>query len=107
MRHHYGVKAVTVAERPELSEPAWELTRDLFPEYNNHGDVLNRYWSGLIEDLPEFQFHVVGDEGKILARARRSLCAGTAPSPTYRQESTAPSHAASTRAARTLCARLC
>ena len=50
-------------------EPAWELTRDVIPEYNNHGDVLNVYWGRLIEELPDFQFHVVdGDE--ILARAR-------------------------------------
>jgi hypothetical protein len=72
MRHDRSpVKAFTVAERPDLTEPAWELTRDLFPEYNNHGDVLNRYWGGLIEELPDFQFHVVSDDdGEIVARAR-------------------------------------
>jgi hypothetical protein len=59
----------TVRERPELLAPAWELTRDVFPEYNNHGDVVNVYWPRLTEELPEFQFHLVeGDE--ILARAR-------------------------------------
>jgi hypothetical protein len=65
-----AVQTFTVAERPDLVEPAWELTRDLFPEYNNHGDVLNRYWDGLTRDLPQFQFHVVGDGDEILARAR-------------------------------------
>jgi hypothetical protein len=60
----------TVAERPELSDPAWEATRDVLPEYNNHGDVLNRYWPRLTEERPDFQFHVVGDEDEILARAR-------------------------------------
>ena len=50
-------------------EPAWELVRDAFPEYNNHGDVLQAYWPRLTEELPEFQFHVLeGDE--IVARAR-------------------------------------
>jgi hypothetical protein len=59
----------SVAERPDLAEPAWELTKDLFPEFNNHGDILNRYWGRLTEELPDFQFHLVaGDE--ILARAR-------------------------------------
>ena len=49
--------------------PAWEATSDAMPEYNNHGDVLNEYWSGLTVDHPDFQFHVVdGDE--ILLRAR-------------------------------------
>jgi hypothetical protein len=64
------VKPVTVAERPDLAEPAWELTRDTFPEYNNHGDVLNAYWGGLTEKYPEFQFHLVDDDEQILARAR-------------------------------------
>jgi hypothetical protein len=64
------VNVFTVAERPDLAEPAWELTRDTFPEYNNHGDVLNAYWGGLTEKFPEFQFHLVGDDGQILARAR-------------------------------------
>jgi hypothetical protein len=59
----------TAAERPELIDRAWEATSDVIPEYNNHGDVLNRYWGRLTEELPEFQFHLVdGDEP--VARAR-------------------------------------
>jgi hypothetical protein len=42
----------TFAERPDLAEPAWEATKDVFPEYNNHGDVLNAYWGGLTEKFP-------------------------------------------------------
>jgi hypothetical protein len=64
------VRAFTVAERPELAGPAWDATRDSFPEYNNHGDVLNRYWGRLTEERPELQFHLVGDGDEILARAR-------------------------------------
>jgi hypothetical protein len=33
-----GMKTVTVAEHPELIEPAWELTEDALPEYNSHGE---------------------------------------------------------------------
>jgi hypothetical protein len=40
------------------------------PEYNNHGDVLNEYWSRLTEEAPDFQFGLVGDDDEILARAR-------------------------------------
>ena len=65
-----AVEAFTVAERPDLTDRAWERTRDVFPEYNNHGDVLNRYWARLTEELPNFQFHMVGDDDEILARAR-------------------------------------
>jgi GNAT superfamily N-acetyltransferase len=64
------MRFVTVAERPDLIESAWELTRDAFPEYNNHGDVLKLYWGRLTEERPEFQFHLVGDDDAILARAR-------------------------------------
>jgi hypothetical protein len=64
------MKTFTVAERPDLAEPAWEAVSTTFPEYNNHGDVLNAFWGGLIEKFPEFQFHVVGDDEQILARGR-------------------------------------
>jgi GNAT superfamily N-acetyltransferase len=64
------MKLVTVAERPDLVEPAWERTRDVLREYNQHGDVLNRYWGRLTEERPEFQFHLVDDGDEILARAR-------------------------------------
>ena len=64
------MKAVTVAERPDLIEPAAELTEDTLPEYNKHGDVLEVYWERLTEELPEFQFHLVGEGDEILARAR-------------------------------------
>lgn len=61
---------MTVSERPDLSEPAWALTQDAFPEYNGHGDVLNLYWGRLNEERPEFQFHLVDKDDAILARAR-------------------------------------
>lgn len=64
------VTMVTVAQRPELTEPAWEATADVLPEYNNHGDVLNVYWPRLTEELPEFQFHLIDADGQIVARAR-------------------------------------
>src|SRR5438874_1738411 len=44
-RHHPGeMQTVTVAERPELLERAWEETIGTIPEYNRHGDVINAYW---------------------------------------------------------------
>jgi hypothetical protein len=61
---------VTVTEAPELLEPAWLATKDLMPEYNNHGDTMNVYWPRLTEERPDFQFHLIGEGGEILARAR-------------------------------------
>jgi GNAT superfamily N-acetyltransferase len=48
---------IRYADRPEL----WDEERDAFPEqvwpeYNLHGDVLNRYWDGLFDEFPGFQF---------------------------------------------------
>jgi GNAT superfamily N-acetyltransferase len=62
------VQAFTVAERPDLDEQGSRLIGDAFPEYNYHGDVLNRYWGRLTEERPDFQFHLVGDGEEILAR---------------------------------------
>lgn len=64
------MKLVTVTERPDLVEPAWKATEGAFAEYNDHGDVLNRYWDRLTEERPDFQFHLIGDGDEILARAR-------------------------------------
>ena len=64
------MKIATASERPELVEPAWERTRDTLPEYNHHGDLLNAYWPRLTEERPDFQFHLVGNDDEILARAR-------------------------------------
>ena len=49
----------TAAERPDL----WErgiASDDVWPEYNLHGDVLNRWW-GHLDELPDLQF-VLHDE---------------------------------------------
>jgi hypothetical protein len=57
--------ALTVAERPDLVEPGWLATSDLMPEYNNHGDVMNRYWPRLTEERPEFQFHLAWSPSRV------------------------------------------
>ena len=67
------MKIATAAERPELAGPAWEATKDTLPEYNHHGDVLNEYWPRLTAERPDFQFHLVGEDDEILARARSVL----------------------------------
>ena len=52
----------TAAERPDL----WDRgipSESVWPEYNLHGDVVNRWWGYLDEDLPQFQF-VLYDEAR-------------------------------------------
>jgi GNAT superfamily N-acetyltransferase len=63
------MNVVTLAERPDLLGPGWERTKDVLPDYNNHGDVLNVYWGRLPEERSDFQFYLVSDEGEVLARA--------------------------------------
>ena len=51
----------TAFERPDL----WERgipSESVWPEYNMHGDVLNRWWGYLDEELPEFQFVLYDEE---------------------------------------------
>ncbi len=52
----------TAADRPDL----WErgiASESVWPEYNLHGDVLNKWWGHLDEELPELQF-VLYDEAR-------------------------------------------
>ena len=61
------VVAHTAAERPDL----WErgvASEDVWPEYNLHGDVANKWWGELGSELAHFQFVLCDeDTGDILA----------------------------------------
>ena len=50
------------SERPELWESLRGLTDEVWPEYNQHGDELNRYWARLYDVFPGWQF-VLWDPG--------------------------------------------
>ena len=53
--------ATTVADRPDLDERGVDSST-VWPEYNRHGDVVNRWWSALWDELPEFQVLMYDDE---------------------------------------------
>jgi hypothetical protein len=55
------MNALTAAERPDVFERARERGAAVWPEYNRHGDVLNRYWGRLGEQFAEFQFALCDD----------------------------------------------
>jgi hypothetical protein len=59
---------VRYSERPELWDSISGLSDEVWPEYNQHGDVLNRYWARLYDVFPDWQF-VLWDpgEGTVLA----------------------------------------
>jgi hypothetical protein len=49
-------EVVRYTDRPELWERLSDLSSEVWPEYNLHGDVLNQYWNQLYTTFPEWQF---------------------------------------------------
>jgi hypothetical protein len=60
----------TARDRPEIWERADDLDADVWPEYNRHGEVLNRYWGRLEHDFAGYQFVLYDeDRDELLAQA--------------------------------------
>jgi hypothetical protein len=66
----------TAAERPDL----WDrgiTSAEVWPDYNLHGDVLNRWWGHLDAELPEFQFVLYdGAADEVVAEGTLVRCGG-------------------------------
>jgi hypothetical protein len=70
------LRAVTCAERPDLWRRSDEEITGVWPEYNEHGDVLNAYWGRLDEEFADFQFVLHDDEADVvLAQGHSIPCA--------------------------------
>ena len=48
------MQVVTYRDRPDLWGPLDRIDREVWPEYNLHGDVLNRYWGDLYTVFAEW-----------------------------------------------------
>jgi GNAT superfamily N-acetyltransferase len=70
-----SVTAVRYVERPELWADTDAVSEAVWPEYNLHGDVLNRYWGRLVTDFPEFQFVLCDERDEVLAEGHTVPCA--------------------------------
>jgi GNAT superfamily N-acetyltransferase len=66
--------AVRYVQRPDLWADSDARSAEVWPEYNLHGDVLNRHWGRLFERFPEFQFALVGDGDVVLAEGHTAPC---------------------------------
>ncbi len=66
------MKLIRYTERPELWSNTLEITREVWPEYNLHGDVMNAYWDRLFEVFPGYQFVLYEDE--VLAEGHTVPC---------------------------------
>lgn len=69
------VGIVSVAERPSLFDRIEAIHKNVWPEFNRHGDVLNRYWERLATDFASFQFALYDDDhDAVLAGANSIPC---------------------------------
>lgn len=51
-----SLQLVRYSDRPELRDKSHDLFEDVWPEYNQHGEIVGEYWPSLHTDFPEFQF---------------------------------------------------
>jgi hypothetical protein len=49
-------ETIVYSERPELWERIEGFEGRVWPEYNRHGAVLNRFWARLYDDFADYQF---------------------------------------------------
>jgi hypothetical protein len=59
------IRIVRYSEEPALWDDLGDLFDDVWPEYNVHGDELNRYWSGLYDEFAPFQFLLFDTEEQV------------------------------------------
>jgi GNAT superfamily N-acetyltransferase len=69
------VAVYTYAERPELWRATAAITEEVWPTYNQHGDVIGRYWGRLFEEFPSFQFVLYDEQaGEVQAEGHSIPC---------------------------------
>jgi GNAT superfamily N-acetyltransferase len=70
-----GIVAVRFDERPALWDELPDIGAEVWPEYNRHGDILNRYWPHLEREFGAFQFALYDEEtGEVLAEGHTAPC---------------------------------
>jgi hypothetical protein len=62
------VQLVRYRDQPGLWSQIEDLSDEVWPEYNLHGDELNKYWGQLYDTFPEWQFVLLDtDSAEVLA----------------------------------------
>ena len=61
------ISAVTLAERPDLIEPMWQMP-NTWPEYMLHDPVADIYFEHLPTTFPEYQLVAVDDSGAVVGK---------------------------------------
>ncbi|HET7015847.1 MAG TPA: hypothetical protein VFI65_18140 [Streptosporangiaceae bacterium] len=61
-----AVTVVRYSEQPELWDSIEDLSSQVWPEYNMHGDVVNPHWGRLYDDLAQWQFVLFDSDEKLV-----------------------------------------
>ena len=70
-----SVEIVHYSVRPELWSATGDISDEVWPEYNQHGDVLNRYWGRLLDEFPDFQFVLYDNQRReVVAEGHTAPC---------------------------------
>jgi GNAT superfamily N-acetyltransferase len=70
-----STQVVRYSERPELWKDTAMIAREVWPEYNLHGDNLNLYWERLFDEFPDFQFAIYDPErNEVIAEGHTVPC---------------------------------
>jgi GNAT superfamily N-acetyltransferase len=68
---------VRYSERPELWAGWWDEGSDeIWPEYNVHGEDLNKYWSRLYDEFPDWQFVLYDREDQVVLAEGHTIPVG-------------------------------
>jgi GNAT superfamily N-acetyltransferase len=67
-----SLELVRYSERPELWDQSGEVSAEVWPEYNLHGDVLSPNWGRLFDRFPSFQFVLYDEE--VVAEGHSAPC---------------------------------
>ena len=59
---------IRYSERHELWENSDAISHEVWPEYNQHGDLLGLYWGRLFEEFADYQFALFdGEADEVIA----------------------------------------
>jgi GNAT superfamily N-acetyltransferase len=66
---------IRYSERPALWEDTADISHEVWPEYNQHGDVLGPYWGRLFDEFADYQFALFdGESQEVTAEGHTAPC---------------------------------
>jgi GNAT superfamily N-acetyltransferase len=70
-----STQVIRYSDRPELWKDTAVITREVWPEYNLHGEDPDGYWDRLLNQFPEFQFVLYDDDQReVIAEGHTAPC---------------------------------